>query len=352
MPHSYRAFLSETNHSMLLRAFFLAYLFCLFAFPAFPQKLLSIAPADSLHKGRVWAAVGTGTVLYGVSMVGLYKSWYSDYPLGKFHTFDDLHEWNQMDKMGHWLMSYQESRWIFGIAKWTGLRSRKAAWTGFAGGQLIQTSLEAFDGFSKQWGWSWSDVGFNALGGGLFLAQQLGWGEQRITMKMSAMPVRYSSQPIYPINPVGSQITTTLQKRANELYGTGPANLFLKNYNALVVWASVNPRSFMGEQAAWCPKWLNLAVGVGADNIFEGFGYQWQQDKSCMGADCLVYRLDPMRYPRTRQFFLSPDIDLTRIRVKGRFWKALLYTANIFKFPAPVLEWTNRGNVRWHWVYF
>jgi len=61
-------------------------------------------------------------------------------------------------------------------------------------------------------------------------------------MKMSAMPVGYPNEPIFPINPLGSQITTTLQQRADALYGTGSINLFLKNYNTLVVWASVNPR--------------------------------------------------------------------------------------------------------------
>jgi len=337
---------------MRLHCCLLILLFIFSATPIFPQKTFSLLPADSLHKGRLWTGIGTGSLVYGVSMVGLYKVWYADYPVGKFHTFNDLREWNQMDKMGHWLMSYNESRWLFGIAKWTGMRSRKAAWAGFVGGQLIQSSLETFDGFSEQWGWSWSDVGFNVLGSGLFLAQELSWHEQRICMKMSAMPARYAKEPIFPVNPQGSQITTSLQKRADELYGTGPVNLFLKNYNTLVVWASVNPRSFLGEKASWCPRWLNLALGMGADNIFGGFGYEWQQDKSCVGNDCLTYRLDPQRFPRTRQFFLSPDVDLTRIPVKGRFWKALLYTANIFKIPAPALEWNNRGDVRWHWGYF
>ncbi len=337
---------------MVIRFALLVLLFSVYPSSIFSQKLLSLTPADSLHKGRLWAGTGTGTLVYGVSLFGLYKAWYSDYPSGKFHTFNDLREWNQMDKMGHWLMSYNESRWIFGLAKWTGIRPRKAAWAGFAGGQLIQTSLETFDGFSEQWGWSWSDIGFNTLGSGLFLAQQLGWGEQRISMKMSAMPVRYSPEPIYPIAPLGSQTTTTLTQRADALYGVGPTNLFLKNYNTLVVWVSVNPRSFLGKQASWCPRWLNLALGMGADNLFAGFGYEWQQDKSCVGADCLTYRLDPERFPRTRQFFFSPDVDLTRIPVKNRLLKALLYTANVFKFPAPALEWTNQGALRWHWGYF
>jgi uncharacterized protein YfiM (DUF2279 family) len=327
-------------------------LFCLLPKGIWGQKLLSLTPADSLHQGRLWTGIGVGTLGYGASLVGLYQAWYSEYPLGKFHTFNDLREWNQMDKMGHALMSYQESRWGFGLATWMGVRPKRATWAGFAGAQLIQTSLETFDGFSEQWGWSWSDVGFNTLGSGLFVAQQLGWNEQRISLKLSALPVRYAQNPIYPVQPSGSLISTSLQQRADALYGKGPANLVLKNYNALVVWASVNPRAFLGERAVWCPRWLNLALGMGADNLFAGFGYRWQADKACLGEDCLTYQLDPAQYPRTRQFFLSPDIDLTRIPVKNRFLKTLLFTANIFKFPAPALEWSNRGKVRWHWGYW
>lgn len=316
------------------------------------QRLLSLAPADSLHKGRLWFATGTGTVLYGASMIGLYKTWYDNYPLGRFHSFNDWQEWKQMDKAGHVLTAYQESRWIAGIARWTGVPARKSVWAGVASAQLLQTSLETFDGFSKEWGWSWGDVGCNLLGSGLFLSQELVWKEQRVSVKMSAMPVRYSDAPVLPVQPAGSSASTTLQARADALYGTGPVNLFLKNYNTLAVWVSVNPRSFCGEKAGWLPNWLNLAVGMGADHLFAGKGYTWQADKRCTGTDCLQYRLDPLQLPRTRQFFLSPDVDLTRIRVKGRFWKALLFTANLFKFPAPALEWRSGGVWRWHWAYF
>ncbi len=194
---------------------------------------LSLKPADSLHSGRFWTAVGVGTATYAVAMTGLYKTWYADYPAGDFHFFNDGREWLQMDKMGHWLMSYQESRWMYGGARWTGLSPRAAAWTGFAGGQLIQTSFEIFDGFSTQWGFSWRDAAFNLLGSGMFLSQQLGWGEQRIVMKMSAWPVRYPAQRIYPVRPAGNEEWTTLERRADELYGTSPLSLFLKNYNTL-----------------------------------------------------------------------------------------------------------------------
>lgn len=308
--------------------------------------------ADSLHYGRLWSAAGAGSLLYSASMVGLYKSWYAGYPAARFHFFNDAGAWNQMDKMGHWLMSYHESRWVYGGARWTGLEPRAAAWLGFAGGQLIQTSFEVLDGFSAPWGFSWSDVGFNVLGSGMFLAQQLGWGEQRLTMKMSAWPVRYDPGRIYPVQPSGSQQWTTLRQRADELYGTGPVSLFLKNYNTLVVWASVNPRAFLPGRAAWLPPWLNIAVGMGADNLFEGYGYAWKADKNCLDPNCITYRVDPVRFPRTRQFFLSLDIDATRLGIRNRFLRAVLGAVNIFKFPAPALEITSRGRLRFHPLYF
>ncbi|MCK6691209.1 MAG: DUF2279 domain-containing protein, partial [Thermoanaerobaculia bacterium] len=136
------------------------------------------------------------------------------------------------------------------------------------------------------------------------------------------------------------------------LYGTGPVSLFLKNYNTLVVWASVNPRAFLGERTPWLPRWLNIAAGLGADNLFAGFGYDWQADKNCAGPDCLTYRISPEAYPRTRQFFLSLDVDLTRIPVRSRFLRGLLGVVNILKFPAPTLEWNNRGKVVFHPIYF
>jgi hypothetical protein len=322
------------------------------ALPA--QRFLSLERADTLHRARFRTALAAGTVAYGATMVGLYHAWYDDYPLTRFHTFNDLREWRQMDKMGHWLMSYNESRWIYQAARWTGLRDRRAAWVGFAGGQLVQTSFELFDGFSQQWGFSWSDVAFNTLGAGLFLGQQLGWGEQRVVMKMSAWPVRYSGETICAIRPDGSAATTTLGARANELYGTGPVNLFLKNYNTLVVWASVNPRSFArgDDNGGWWPRWLNVAAGLGADNLFEGFGYTWQQEKDCAGPDCITFAVDRARFPRTRQVFLSLDVDLTRLPVKNRLLRTLFAAVNIFKVPAPALEWNSARGLRFYPAYF
>ncbi|TNE52919.1 MAG: DUF2279 domain-containing protein [Bacteroidetes bacterium] len=333
-------------------------LLCLFLClaPAFlhAQKppFLSLQPADTLHKPRLWAGVGTGTVLYGGVLVLLHRDWVASGSTSSFHTTNDLGDWNQMDKMGHGLLAYNQSRWLYAGARWAGIRPRAAAWTGFAGGQLMMATLEVFDGYSTPGGFSWSDMGANLLGSGLFLAQQIGWEEQRIALKVSAWPKDYPSEPLYPISPAGSTGSTTLQNRSDDIYGTGLASLFLKNYNANTVWLSLNPHSFFPQRATWLPKWLNVAVGMGADNLFAGQGYEWKNNINCMGPDCAIYGLDSALYPRTRQFYLSFDIDLTRLPVQNRFLRLLAGALNIIKIPAPALELTDRGDVRFHALHF
>ncbi len=315
--------------------------------------MLSLTPADSFHAPRFWLGMGLSVAAYGSAMVVLHNEWYKNYPTNKFHTFNDLCQWNQMDKMGHWLMSYNQSRWIYGGVRWAGIKPKTSAWLGFAGSQLIMTSLELFDGFSSQWGFSWSDVGANLLGSGMFLAQQLGWGEQRILMKLSTSPQRYPTEPLYPFSPPGSDNWSTLEARARAIYGTGLLALLLKDYNAMTVWASVNPRSFFPkDRAIWWPHWLNIAVGMGAQNLYVAKGYEWKGNRNCYGPYCEFYRVDPQQYPRTRQFYLSLDVDLTRLPLRSRFLRTLAGAINIIKIPAPALEWTDRGSVRFHPLHF
>lgn len=315
-------------------------------------RFFSLQPADTLHKPRLWAGVGAATALYGAALVGLHRDWAADNASARFHTVDDLGDWNQMDKMGHWLLAYNESRWLYAGARWAGVRPRAAAWTGFAGGQLLMATLEVFDGYSTPGGFSWSDMGANLLGSGMFVAQQIGWSEQRLAMKVSAWPRNYPASPIYPASPAGSNGSTTLQQRSDDLYGAGLLSLFLKNYNTNTVWVSINPRSFFPERAAWLPRWLNVAVGMGADNLFVAQGYEWKGNVNCTGPDCDVYRLDPAVYPRTRQFYLSFDVDLTRLGFRSRFLRLLAGALNVIKVPAPALELTDRGRVRFYGIYF
>lgn len=310
------------------------------------QKFFDLKPADSLHKKRLTSASAIAIGTYSASMIGLNEAWYKDYPRSGFHFFRDGHEWLQMDKLGHVFSAYTEARFAAGAFRWTGLSQKKSAWLGFGAAGIFQASFEVLDGFSSEYGFSWGDIGCNTLGSALFLGQELVWKEQRIVMKMSGWPVKYDNTPIQSVD---NQHVTTLKKRADELYGTGPVNLFLKNYNTLVIWSSVNLWSFSpNRSASKIPKWLNVAVGHGANNLFRGAPlYEWTDPKT--GA---IFQIDPKKYPRERQFFLSLDLDLTKIRVKNRFLRTALLVVNSIKFPAPTLEMTGSGRFKFHPIYF
>jgi hypothetical protein len=317
---------------------------------------LSLTWADTLHKPRAYTCLAVGVTGHVTSMAALWNSWYSQYPLGGFHVFNDWSEWNQMDKLGHAVTTYQEANLLWHMGRWSGMNNKRAAWAGFIGGQIFQTTFEVFDGMSKEWGFSWHDVGFNTLGATLFTAQQIVWNEQRIRIKLSMTPPNYDNLTRFaPYRGIGEAIT--LKERANELYATGPVNLYMKDYNALTVWATVNPRSFMGEGDYWWPRWLNVAVGMGADNLYAGNGYDWVADKSCTGPDCTAWRVDPVLYPRTRQVFLAFDVDWSKVRTKKRWARTLLAFVNVIKFPSPTLEWNDQlrngaGGLRMRPLYF
>jgi hypothetical protein len=275
-------------------------------------------------------------------MIGLNEAWYADYDRSSFHLFNDWGEWNNMDKMGHLYTAYTYSNWAFQGAKWTGMKRRKAMWTGAGIGFFLQFSLEMLDGYSSKWGFSMSDMAFNTLGGVVMVSQELAWQEQRIVMKMSSFPTTYSATTIYSFE-AGN--TTTLANRAYDLFGETTLERFLKDYNKQTIWASVNVYSFLKNKESKFPKWLNVAVGYGADNMYGGFKNEWFEGD-------VFYQLDGETYPRYSQFFLSVDLDLTRIKTKSPFLKTLLFLVNTIKVPAPAIEFNTLGKVRFYPVYF
>ncbi len=300
--------------------------------------------ADTFDRTRFRAWAAAGTALYAGAAYGLYQIWYKDYELTGFHTFNDLGEWENMDKVGHMVTAYNQSQIAFRGALWTGMERRRAMWLGVGIGSLLQSTVEVMDGFSAKWGFSWADIGFNTLGVGLFAGQEIAWGEQRISFKLSNTRPDYSDE-LFPSTNGGPAMSP--RARAYELYGRSFGEALIKDYNGQTLWASVNLASFSQNQRAdWLPGWLNLAVGYGAENMFGGYGNAWQ------GENGASYRLDEKAFPRYRQFYLSFDVDLQRIPSKNRLVKSLLGALNWVKIPAPALEVNTNGGVKFHPVYW
>ncbi len=302
---------------------------------------LFLTPSDTFNKKRFHVSVGAGAGLYGAFSIGLWQAWYKDSELSKFHTFNDWNEWQQVDKMGHLYTAYNYSRWAYQGARWTGMQRRPAAWTSAGVGMLLQTTTEIMDGYAQKWGFSWGDMTFNVLGSALFVSQELGWKEQRVTMKVSSNPQKY---PDITFAGVGHNGTVSIHERTQSLYGTSFAERFIKDYNAQVNWLSFNIKSFA--PASKAPSWLNMAVGYGAGNMVAGHGYEWTDKKG------LKFAADPSILPRYRQYFLSTDIELSRLPIKGRLWRTLIYGIHHIKFPGPALEYNSLGQLKMHWLFW
>ena len=324
---------------------FLSILFtcAIFAFAhAQASKLDFLERPDSLNKPRFWASTGTAMTIYSTASIGLWNVWYKDFPLTSFHTFDDSGEWEDMDKVGHVFSAYIEGSNYYKAMRWTGLNHKKSILAGAIFGTVIQGTFEVMDGYSEKWGFSWYDIGANTAGVGLFAAQEFAWQEQRMVMKVSTWRPDYSTTPLLSLD---GSASSSLEQRATALYGKSFWQVLVKDYNAQTLWLSINPRSFMKQKETKFPKWLNIAVGYGAENMFGGFANSWSEDG-------VAYALDTEAYPRYRQLYLSLDIDVTRLNIKNKYLRVLVNGLNWIKIPAPALELNTLGQVKFHPIYW
>ncbi|PSL46442.1 putative lipoprotein DUF2279 [Chitinophaga niastensis] len=292
------------------------------------KKVPFFSIPDTTTKSHVWILSGTTVALYGSTLAVLNTAWYKGYPRSSFHFFNDMGEWNQMDKAGHIFSAYFIGKYSREMWRWSGLPPKKQIWIGGLSGLAFQSVIEVLDGYSSEWGFSWGDMGANAVGSALLISQELAWNEQRIQVKFSSHLQSFD-------DPV-------LQRKANELFGTSYWARTLKDYNAQTYWLSVNLHSF--NKDSWLPKWLNIAVGYGADGMLGGRDNTWT-DKN--GIDH-----DYGHIKRIRQFYLSPDVDFTKIRTGKKGVKVIFQVLNMLKFPAPTIEINSQGNMKLHALYF
>jgi hypothetical protein len=253
----------------------------------------------------------------GGTFVALDQAWYAGYDRGPFHSFDDSGEWLQMDKVGHTFSGYQLGRIGYTLYNRCGTKRKTAVWAGGSLGFLFLTGVEVLDGTSDAWGFSWSDMAANAVGTGLFISQELLWDEQRIGVKLSAHTTGFAAQ-------------------RPDLLGESLPERILKDYNGQTIWLSANLKSFLPNTRI--PGWLNIAGGYGGENMISAFPIT----PLVVGAE----------YNRYRQYYLSPDIDFTRIRTKSKLLRTVFFVLNGIKFPLPAVEFQSTGKVVGHWIYF
>jgi len=281
-----------------------------------PAAVLTLTPKQV--RSRVRLVTIANVAGYSGMLVAFNAEWYANYPHSRFHFFNDNAEWLQVDKAGHMFGSYTESRLSMELWRWTGIERKKRIWFGALSGVLYQAIIETLDGFSAAWGWSWGDIGANIAGSGTLIAQELAWNDQRIKLKFSFHKRDYGDPG--------------LNMRADKIYGKTLSERFIKDYNALTLWASANLHSFFPKSNL--PPWLSVAVGYGAEGLFGARSNIAKDDNG----NIIFDRTDIKRY---RQWFLAPDIDFTKIRTKKKAVRFLFTVLSTFKFPAPSLEFSN-----------
>lgn len=279
--------------------------------PPFFQK------SDTLNKSRRNAVYITEAAGASIALIGLNQLWYADYPRSSFHFLNDNASWMQMDKFGHGFSSYYIGKMGMDALVWAGESKKNQLIYGATTGFVFLTIIEVFDGTSEEWGFSTGDMFANALGTGLLIGQELLWGEQRIQYKFSFQTTHYA------------------QNNPNKL-GQNTLQQIVKDYNGQTYWFSINLWSFFKESKI--PKWLNIAVGYGANGLPEN-SYDFSVKP-------------PQQFESYRQFYTSIDIDLTKIKTNSPFLKTVFNVFNFVKIPAPAIEYRSNGKFKFHTLHF
>jgi len=282
--------------------------------PAFNKHGWDVEIPNSVDKKKRNILLISEATVYTVALVGLNQLWYADYPKSSFHFINDNEEWLQMDKLGHMTTSYYSG--VAGIKayEWAGFSRKKAIWYGGLTGTFFLSIIEVLDGKSKEWGASSGDLIANTAGSFLAIGQALKWSEQRIQLKFSYSPTKWAAK-----NP--------------EQLGGNHLQRILKDYNGQTYWLSFNMKSLLNIQSVDFPDCLNLSLGYGACFMKQPYpkeeGPVW----------------------RKRQYLLSFDIDLTRIKTKSKTLNTILHSFGFLKFPMPTLELRN-GRLYAHPIYY
>ncbi len=273
------------------------------------------------NPGRVNGMVITESAIGTAVTIGLQFLWYKKFPHSKFHFFNDNAEWLQVDKVGHATTAYNIAAFQSNLMRWGGIRSGTAALIGTLTALGFMTMIEVMDGHSDKWGFSKGDMLANIAGCVLFEGQQLLWHEQRISLKYSYHGTLFPQY--YP-----AELGDNLPER------------MLKDYNGQSYWLSFNIASFLPASSHF-PRWLNATVGYGAEGMVGAMKNPDEVDGKPIPS-----------FKRYRQFYFSFDTDLYRVNGLSPLASSLLEINRVIKTPAPALEWSEVGGIKFHPFYY
>ena len=278
--------------------------------------------SQQVNKKRLYIVTFGGIGAYAVAQTTLYFVWYKDNMSRPFHFVNDSKYWLQMDKAGHFTTAYTISNYGYWLLRWSNVPENKAAGYGALIGFGSMTVIEVLDGFADDYGASVFDLTANALGVGLFVGQQFLWHEQRFRMKFSYHPTDYAQYSPEKLGEKGFQRV-------------------IKDYNGQTYWLSANIQKKKKKNSRF-PSWINVAFGYGADGMLaEVTNPEFDENG------------EPLpHFDRVRQYYLSMDIDWTRIKTNSKVLSFFLKGLSFIKLPFPTLEYNKNDQLVFHWFYF
>ncbi len=223
----------------------------------------------------------------------------------------DVHNYQRMDKLGHFTDAYFVSDLTSKLYRWSGLSGESSIWFGALTGWIWMLEIEISDGLFADWGFSWLDLSANTLGAGFFVLQQ------------------YYPEVLGGLHPKFSYHVSDAWR--NKTYTKNPKS-FIDDYEGMTFWLAINPHHYFPD--SWkkdYPQWLaplGVAIGYGAEGI-----------------------ASTPQYGRP-QWFVGLDLDLRKIDFGNesdlfKFFKSEL---NFIRLPMPTVRLTPTGI--WYGIYF
>lgn len=234
------------------------------------------------------------TILWSTGAVVMEFQWWwrDDYLYKKhpFHLKSDGYFYNYsygVDKLGHMFTSYLFFHTTYDFLRWADIDENTALWSSIAVPAAHAIAIEFADGFSK-YAFNPSDLYFNFAG--------IGYGVLQVKYPfLRNFNIKWGYWPTVSVH------------RPNPDWG--PAS----DYSGHIYWLSMNVHDLLPEKAQpYWPRFLNLAVGMGAENV--SFG-----DTG----------------PKKRKFAVGLDWNLTELPLTGDTWGVLKNLVDKIHFPAP-----------------
>ena len=256
-----------------------------------------------------------------ISLVGINEVWYKNYARSDFHFFDDLKEWNGMDKIGHACTSYQLNKISHSLFKKNNIKKPLLKSSVYTFGYML--GVELLDGYSTEWGFSIYDVIGNGLGTILYTFQERKFKNQPFKIKFSSNKSTYAScRP--------------------SLLGENRLQQILKDYNGQTYWLTFNYNELWNKRIKLF-DYIDFAFGYSIDG-FTG-GHNNPEISSC---NCLISNCNNLK--RTSQFIFSVDLNTSKIKNKHPILGKFLLPFDIVKIPFPAFILNNSKNFKL--IYF